>query len=416
MKFMLIAIGTRGDVEPFLAVGELLQNHGHEVIGLFPEQYGSLAKESDIAFLPFDAGFIEMIEGEVGKQALGGATNFFQRIQAYYQLYKVSKKVNNKIFKEQIDFISKVNPDRIIHSIKATVPIHWGYITGKPSINLSPIPCVTHSVKDRSSMAFRGKNFGKIVNEWTYQFTRWASIKNLRVFLKKLGEEDPGQRSLTKAMLNEIAVFTVSPNFFRLENQPSHVHFLGYQERNKEKHWQPSDSLNQFLERHKRFLFITFGSMSNPDPEKKTQIIISTLAKLGIPAIINTAGGGLSEPQSYDEKMVHFVKSIPYDWILPKAYACIHHGGSGTTHLALKYACPTTIIPHIVDQYFWNNVLSDLQLGPKGIAVAKLKESNFEGIVTDLWYNPKYKEAAESFSLMLKKENFEEQILSVLTN
>lgn len=412
---MLIAIGTRGDIEPFLAVGEILLKNGHEVVGLFPDQYRSLAKESGLRFLPFDRAFIEMIEGDVGKQAMGGTKNLLGRIKAYYRLYKRAKGINQSIFKAQIDFITQENPDRIIHSIKATIPIQWGCVTGKPSICLSPIPCVNHPLKNKSSIAFRGKDFGKTINRWTFQFTRFATIKNLRFFLKKYNQQDPGQRILVNALMKETAVFTVTPSFFELEGTPSHVHFLGYPERNKERHWKPSDELNEFVQKHHRFMFITFGSMSNPEPSKKTNMILGALTKLSIPAVINTAAGGLEELKVYDRENFHFVNTIPYDWVLPKAHAALHHGGAGTTHLSVKYGCATTIIPHIIDQYFWNNQLSEIGVGPKGVSIAKINEVNLEEILTALWLNPAYKSTAEALSKEMKKEDFEQQIQKVLT-
>ena len=46
MKRLLISIGTRGDMEPFLAIGELLKEKGHQVICAFSEQFARLAQES----------------------------------------------------------------------------------------------------------------------------------------------------------------------------------------------------------------------------------------------------------------------------------------------------------------------------------------------------------------------------------
>ena len=39
MKIILAAIGTQGDVEPFLAIGKLLTEKGHKVICAFSEQF-----------------------------------------------------------------------------------------------------------------------------------------------------------------------------------------------------------------------------------------------------------------------------------------------------------------------------------------------------------------------------------------
>jgi len=89
--------------------------------------------------------------------------------------------------------------------------------------------------------------------------------------------------------------------------------------------------------------------MLNPEPEIKTKTIIEIFERNSIPAIINTASGGLVRPEKFDSQLIHFVAQIPYNWIFPKMYGVIHHGGSGTTHLALKHGCATMIIPHIID-------------------------------------------------------------------
>lgn len=45
MKIILISIGTRGDMEPFLSIGEILKEKGHQVICAFPEQFRDLAEK-----------------------------------------------------------------------------------------------------------------------------------------------------------------------------------------------------------------------------------------------------------------------------------------------------------------------------------------------------------------------------------
>lgn len=50
MKIVLISIGTRGDIEPFLSIGEILQEKGHQVICAFPEQFRGIAEESNLEF------------------------------------------------------------------------------------------------------------------------------------------------------------------------------------------------------------------------------------------------------------------------------------------------------------------------------------------------------------------------------
>ncbi|MCB0637587.1 MAG: glycosyltransferase, partial [Lewinella sp.] len=151
-------------------------------------------------------------------------------------------------------------------------------------------------------------------------------------------------------------------------------------------------------------LFITFGSMINAAPAEKTRLILNILERHRIPAILNTASGGLVEPTDYDRQLIHFVPRIPYDWILPKVHGVVHHGGSGTTHLALKYGCASLIIPHIIDQFVWNSLVHELGAGPKGIKINRLTGSRLEPLLLDLYQNPAFKARAEEIGAQMKQE------------
>ena len=154
--------------------------------------------------------------------------------------------------------------------------------------------------------------------------------------------------------------------------------------------------------------------MENLEPSRNTQAFVDLLEELKIPTIINCANGGLKELKNVG-KNIHYLHGIPYDWILPKIYAIIHHGGAGTTHLGLKYACPTMIIPHIADQYHWNSILSHKGLWPKGVAIGKVtKSSRLKEKIADLWSNSIYYENAQKMAAKMKEEDVEASFLSFL--
>lgn len=73
MKIFLHSLGTRGDVEPFLAIGSKLQKMGHEVVYTFPEQFKNLCP-SNARFYPLNRSFIELIESPEGKTVMGKAS------------------------------------------------------------------------------------------------------------------------------------------------------------------------------------------------------------------------------------------------------------------------------------------------------------------------------------------------------
>lgn len=47
--------------------------------------------------------------------------------------------------------------------------------------------------------------------------------------------------------------------------------------------------------------------------------------------------------------------------------AVVHHGGAGTTTTAARAGAPQVLIPHLLDQYYWANRVSQLGLGPPAI-------------------------------------------------
>jgi len=150
--------------------------------------------------------------------------------------------------------------------------------------------------------------------------------------------------------------------------------------------------------------------MTNPEPEEKTRLILEILQRNNIPAIINTASGGLIKPDKFDSKLFYFIPRIPYDWILPKIYGIIHHGGSGTTHMALKYGCATLIIPHIIDQFVWNKIIYSKGAGPKGIKIGKITSKNLEPKILELVDNSSFKKKAEQIGSKMRKEDFKGDI------
>lgn len=206
-------------------------------------------------------------------------------------------------------------------------------------------------------------------------------------------------------------IYTISPGLFpRQDYWDSNVQVRGHHELKRKTSWKPEKELVEFIGENERIVFITFGSMPNTEPEYRTKVIIDILERNKIPAIINTAAGGLIKPKQFNAELIYFVSQVPYDWFFPKMYAVIHHGGSGTTHLAIKYACATMAIPHFIDQFVWDTLIDELGVGPSGIKVSKMTRKNLEPKILELLSNKSYKENSERIGKQLKKEDYKEEL------
>ncbi|GLU44580.1 glycosyltransferase [Allomuricauda sp. NBRC 101325] len=416
MKIIVTSIGTRGDMEPLLAIGEILKEKGHEVICLFPEQFRSLAEDSGFGFASLGTSFIEMLNGTAGTIAMGGGKMGWKKMKAYLQLVSMQQKVNKEMILLQEAVIEKEMPDRIVHNAKVMYPIIWGLKHREERIWVSPVPFL-HYVKNHSHVAFNG-NYGSFINKLSYRLANFGLIKTISGSLKWLSTPNAlTTKEIKKSLFENKSIYTISPTLFeRPDYWPNNIQVLGYHERKKTTNWKPSEELAAFLQTHPKVILVTFGSMINTDPPEKTKIILDILERNNIPAIINTAAGGLIKPKNYNGGLFYFVNNIPYDWICPKLYAMIHHGGSGTTHTAIKYGCASLIIPHIIDQYVWNKIIHQKGVGPLGIDVGRISVSKLEPKILDLYTNPSYKKKAEEMGEKMMQESYRDEIYNAIVD
>ncbi|MDG1571393.1 glycosyltransferase [Robiginitalea sp. M366] len=415
MKILLTSLGTRGDMEPFLAVADLLRAAGHETVCLFPEQFRNLAEDGGHRFCSLGPEFMELLESPLGKTAMGGSGTTWQKIKAYAKLARVFAPMRRVLAQRQAACMEQEQPDRVVHHAKTIYGFVWGMQHPGQATLLSPVPYMLHPTNHHSHIAFN-KNWGRRGNRASYGLANFGLVQSILSDTKKIPMPTRPTRAGVKDILRrQPTLYTISPALFkRPPYWPPHVQVLGYQERNKTRNWTPPPELVQWLEGHPKVLFVTFGSMTNPEPARKTEILLSTLERLGIPALINTAGGGLVVPGTYDTSLFYFVDGIPYDWALPRVYAMVHHGGSGTTHLGVKYGCPSLVIPHIIDQFMWNRLLAEQGLGPKGPGITRLSKARLLPLLKDLWENPAYHKQAAALGAEMAKEDFSEPILKAI--
>ncbi|MEJ2265794.1 MAG: glycosyltransferase [Anaerolineales bacterium] len=412
MKIILLSIGTRGDMEPFIAIGEILKEKGHQVICAFPEQFRDLAEDTNMEFASLGTKFIEMLDSDIGKAAMGGGGSGLTKFLANIKLASHQTEINRELVSKQFEIIESQDPDRVVYNGKAIYPIIWGFNNRGKNILVCPLPYM-HYVRNHTHVAF-SSDYGPFLNKLTYSLTDFGLIMTVSISAKWLKiTKNITRKQIKNALLSNKAIYTISPSLFsRPDYWNENLKVLGFHERNKTINWRPDKDLNDFLEKHKnnRILFITFGSMINPEPEEKTKIIIDVLERNKIPGIINTASGGLIKPDKFDSDLIHFVSRIPYDWIFPRIYGVIHHGGSGTTHLALKYGCATMIIPHIIDQFVWNKIVYDIGAGPEGVKVGKITTKNLEPKILELVNDRSFKKKANQVAGQMEKEDFREEI------
>jgi len=403
-------------MEPFLAIGETLKEKGHRVICAFPEQFRSLAEDSRLEFSSLGSEYIHLLESDLGKAAMGEGGSGLKKFTANIKLAGHQTEINKDLVRKQYQLLEREKPVKVVYNAQATYPVIWGLEKKGEAVLISALPYM-HYVKNNTHVAFNS-NFGPLLNKLTYSLADFGRAMTVEVSRKWL--DLPGKiprKQIRNFLLSGKAIYTISPSLFsRPDHWGENLKVLGFHHRTGTKNWEPAKDLLDFLDRYRndRILFITFGSMTNLEPERKTRTILEILERNKIPAIINTASGGLVRPDTKAPEWLHFISHIPYDWIFPKVYGVIHHGGSGTTHLALKYGCATLIIPHIIDQFVWDRIVSGLGAGPGGVKITRINPGNLEPKILELIKDDTFKKKAEQLARQMEGEDFREALYNAI--
>jgi len=413
MKIILTSIGTQGDIEPFLAIGQILKEKGHQVICAFSEKFREATESFDIEFASLGRKNDDILESETNRTVMGGSG--VKKFLAYIKLMRLaqSQKIPQEKEFKLYELVKQERPDRIVYHSKNVYPLIWEYENRGKTIFVSPF-AYFHYIKGHTF--FFGKNYGEFLNKLTFKLADFGVVTATMAAKKWLQiKTEITRRELKSIIHSRKFIYTISPSLFpRPDYWERNIKVLGHQELKRKTEWKPEKKLTEFIEKHEKIVFVTFGSMPNPEPRLKTKIFLEILERNKIPAIINTASGGLVKPDIFHSELIYFVSQVSYDWIFPKMYAVIQHGGAGTTHLAIKYGCAALIIPHFMDQFVWDKIISELGVGPRGIRISRITNKNLEPKILELLNNKRFKETSENIANQMGNEDFKDELYKTI--
>jgi vancomycin aglycone glucosyltransferase len=126
-----------------------------------------------------------------------------------------------------------------------------------------------------------------------------------------------------------------------------------------------------FLQQGPAPIYIGFGSMIAPRAPELVAQAVAAVRSIGRRAVI--AGGWAAlEAHIQEADDVITVDNVPHSLIFPKVAAAVHHGGAGTTTAAARAGVPQILLPHILDQYYWAHRVEVLGLGPPALPVERV--------------------------------------------
>lgn len=399
MKLTLIAIGSTGDVRPFVLLGRELSARGHQITVVAFARFSSLVQAEGFSFHPL----------------CGSAESFMDAIMqpdtsAVTYLPRLKKEISVLVPHIIQDILSgSAEADAIICNFFGSVHYSVAEKLNIPCIQIYYFPMdPTH---DMPISSFRHQNWGSRIN-WVSYKLGYLMIGSLEHFLltdwrksNQLRVRKPGTAPDYRIGNHVIpCIYAVSPCILpRPAEWGDHIHLSGYWFDQNPPEWEAPSDLERFLsEDPVPPVYIGFGSMSGIQTNKLLSVILRALHETRIRAVIAI---GWTEKQYRSNHRVFFADYIPHDWLFPRVRAVVHHGGSGTTAAGLKYGLPSLIIPFAGDQPFWGDHVYKAGCGPKPIACRNLSLRKITSALLDLVTRSRYRENALRISRDLARED-----------
>ncbi|HOW66971.1 MAG TPA: glycosyltransferase [Candidatus Paceibacterota bacterium] len=369
MRITILTLGTRGDVQPYIALGLGLKQAGYSVTLGTSKDFGTMIESRGLAFAPFEFSVREILEDPDGRAA-------FQSKRAAIRLYrKVAPKMPrllDDIWKTAQGAQAILYHPKIVNSYdiaeKLNVPaVPAFYLPALSPTSAFPAPFIPgpatwgrflNRMSHRMFLMLMTAPYHRMLNRWR--------VRTLALSPRPLWGETA--RRYGKSVMK---LYGYSPHLVPTPSDWDDTnHVTGHWFLDRPEDWQPPPGLEEFLAADVPPVFVGFGSISGSDPQKATAIVLDALKKSRQRGILVAGWGGLCAADLPDT--VRFVESIPYDWLFPRVAAVVHHGGASSTAEGLRAGKPTVICPFFGDQPFWGRRLYELGVGPRPLAQKRL--------------------------------------------
>ncbi|QKW39831.1 glycosyltransferase family 1 protein [Actinomadura sp. NAK00032] len=353
-RIVIFAAGSRGDIQPCVALGRALRARGDEVRLVASARYAPMAVAAGLELAPLTADPTEILESDAGQELLAGGRNPVKFLGGFR---RILGPMAERLLAECSDACK--DADLILGPTLGFLPRHigehlgvpWALIHFQPS---EPTGAFPHPFVPQARMLGpwgRRASF-RAVDEIAWQLSRpfinpWrdASLGLPRLPLRGRRPDGPVLACFSPAVVPRPADW--GPG----------VHLTGYWFLD-EPEWEPPAELAEFLAAGPAPVYAGFGSMV-PKDAAMTDLTVRTALKLaGVRGIVQ------GDPASSDEHVLA-VRDVPHAWLFPRMAAVVHHGGAGTTAAGLRAGVPTVVCPFFGDQPYWGERVAALGAGPR---------------------------------------------------
>ncbi|KAI8821048.1 uncharacterized protein EV422DRAFT_50699 [Fimicolochytrium jonesii] len=424
MNVVIQIVGSRGDVQPFLALAKALQDYGHRVRIATHETFRTWIRRNAVEFYPIGGDPAElmafMVENKgviptyasVAKGDVGKKRKMIREIlQGAWRSCVLPDDETGVPFQASVIIANPPSFGHIHCAEKLGIPLHMSFtMPWLPTISFPhPLTNIDHS-----------KTVSKLLNKMSYGIVEtltWLGVGDVvnefRVFSLDLRPMSVQQGTQTVQELKVPWSFCWSPSLI-----PKPVDWgphIGFYFLDQATTYTPPADLQNFLASGPPPIYIGFGSITGHDPVKFTNTILKAVKLANVRAIISKGwmgmgdgGAGIAKTVGTEDPPpdpnVFFIGDCPHDWLFKHVAAVCHHGGAGTLSAGLRYGRPTIVVPFFGDQFFWGAMVYRMKAGPLPLPAVTLTPAALANAITAA-LTPETRRIAQRISEEMSQED-----------
>jgi len=411
MHIVILAVGTRGDVQPYVALGKGLLAAGQEVTICTCANFESFVTDHGLSYAYMNDDLIEFMHSDDGKIAMENTGNWWEAIRTAFKLLPKVGPMQRRQINDTWESTRAVKPDLILYHPKATGAVDFAERLGVPCMLAFYLPMFV-STGSFPAMGIPNLRIGRWYNRLTYRMIEKATWWGTGKYINEWRKENDlplrrGGRYLRLSNGEPIpALHAYSESVIpRPSDWPESATVTGYWFLNHSEDWRPPAKLEDFLAGGEPPVYFGFGSIFGRDPTHLTQIVLDAVKTTSVRAIIASGWGGLVPDKFELPSTVLAIASVPHDWLFPRVAAVVHHGGCGTTAAGLRAGRPTIVCPLFGDQPFWGAKVHALGVGPAAIPQKRLSVENLSAAITQVSSDMTLRENADLLGQRIRNED-----------
>lgn len=385
MKAVVLAVGSRGDIQPYVALAVGLRNRKHDVTVVTNVDHASLVTSYGIDVSPIELNVRAALNRDKTSAAIEGG-GLVASFREFATIAKRGAELSAKVGLAAAQ-MSNQKADAIVTGFGGV--FIGEAIAAKLGIKLIQaynVPLSTTSAY--AGALFPQLSFGPTARRVSHRLTREAIWMVMRSSGNAVREEVFGFPSASLFAPAGMPGLAPGPVLYghssavlpEMPEWANDVEVTGFWFADEPENWTPPSGLEEFLAAGPKPICIGFGSMSQTAPEQTTKLVVDAVVKSGQRAILLSGWGGLTAKEL--PKTIFQSDNIPHAWLYPRMRAVVHHGGAGTTAAAFRAGVPAIVVPFHGDQFYWAKLVSSLGVGPRGIKRTQLKVDRLASALT----------------------------------